>query len=70
MTEVGTDQPEQWSILESLLLAQAVYKYGDDNWNAVSRILKQHPSITRKSVDFFTTKVIRVYSESKIVLIR
>ncbi len=55
MTET---EPENWCLLESLLLAQAVFKYGDDNWNSVARTLKQHPSITRKSVDLFTPKVI------------
>ncbi len=46
-----------WTTLESLLLTQAVYKYGDDNWNTVARVLRQHPSVTRKSLDFFAAKV-------------
>ncbi|KAI8086013.1 uncharacterized protein BX664DRAFT_265501 [Halteromyces radiatus] len=32
-----------WTVLEKLLLAQAVNKYGEDNWLQVARTLKQHP---------------------------
>ncbi|ORZ22544.1 hypothetical protein BCR42DRAFT_406414 [Absidia repens] len=33
----------EWTILERLILAQAVNKYGDDDWIQVARTLKQHP---------------------------
>ncbi|KAG9303883.1 hypothetical protein G9A89_005793 [Geosiphon pyriformis] len=46
---------ETWTAFEKLLLAQAVYKFGDDNWLAVSRTMKQHPMIERPS-DFFSQK--------------
>jgi hypothetical protein len=32
-----------WTVLERLLLAQAVHKYGEDDWTQVARTLKQHP---------------------------
>ncbi|ORZ23522.1 hypothetical protein BCR42DRAFT_367310 [Absidia repens] len=33
----------EWTVLERLLLSQAVNKYGEDNWPQVARTLKQHP---------------------------
>ncbi|CAO3591036.1 unnamed protein product [Absidia cylindrospora] len=33
----------EWTVLERLLLSQAVNKYGEDNWSQVARTLKQHP---------------------------
>ncbi|KAL9538013.1 hypothetical protein MBANPS3_011272 [Mucor bainieri] len=45
----------EWTILEKLLLSQAVYKYGEDNWFQVARNLKHHALLDRPS-DYFTQK--------------
>ncbi|KAI9303522.1 hypothetical protein BJ944DRAFT_101408 [Cunninghamella echinulata] len=39
MTTASAD----WTVLERLLLAQAVNKFGEDDWFQVARTLKQHP---------------------------
>ncbi|KAI8341675.1 hypothetical protein BC941DRAFT_171727 [Chlamydoabsidia padenii] len=39
----------EWSVLEKLLLAQAVNKYGEDDWSQVARTLKQHPLLQDQS---------------------
>ncbi|CAO3645670.1 unnamed protein product [Cunninghamella echinulata] len=39
MTTASAD----WTVLEQLLLAQAVNKFGEDDWFQVARTLKQHP---------------------------
>lgn len=46
----------EWTILEKLLLSQAVYKYGEDNWFQVARNLKHHALLDRSS-DYFNQKV-------------
>ncbi|KAG0040176.1 Bromodomain-containing protein 8 [Podila clonocystis] len=53
-TEIKGDS-EPWSILENLILAQAIYKCGDTNWVAIARTIKLHPQIRRTS-NFFTQK--------------
>ncbi|KAG0356994.1 Bromodomain-containing protein 8 [Podila minutissima] len=53
-TEIKSDN-EPWSILENLILAQAIYKCGDTNWVAIARTIKLHPQIHRTS-NFFTQK--------------
>ncbi|KAK4511584.1 Protein ssh4 [Mucor velutinosus] len=45
----------EWTILEKLLLSQAVYKYGEDNWFQVARNLKHHALLDRPS-DYFNQK--------------
>ncbi|RKO85822.1 hypothetical protein BDK51DRAFT_39216 [Blyttiomyces helicus] len=45
-----------WSVLESLLLAQAVFNHGDDSWQQISRAMRAHPAISHPQ-DFFTAKV-------------
>ncbi|KAI9595404.1 hypothetical protein BDF19DRAFT_385319 [Syncephalis fuscata] len=35
-----------WNTLNSLLLLQAIYHYGDDRWPTVSRVLRQHRLVT------------------------
>ncbi|GAN01410.1 hypothetical protein MAM1_0007d00843 [Mucor ambiguus] len=45
----------EWSILEKLLLSQAVYKYGEDNWFQIARNLKHHALLDRPS-DYFHQK--------------
>ncbi|KAI8061014.1 hypothetical protein BC940DRAFT_370947 [Gongronella butleri] len=45
----------EWSVLERLLLAQAVNKYGEDNWFQVARTLRQHP-LTQSKTDLFNQK--------------
>lgn len=49
----------EWSILEKLLLTQAVYKYGENMWFQVARVLKQHGLIQpqQRQSDFFSQKV-------------
>ncbi|KAL0095821.1 hypothetical protein J3Q64DRAFT_1630928 [Phycomyces blakesleeanus] len=44
-----------WSILEKLLLAQAVYKFGEDNWVQIARNLKHHAMLQRQP-EFFNQK--------------
>ncbi|CAG8484572.1 11955_t:CDS:2 [Ambispora gerdemannii] len=57
MVQTSTSsEGDTWTAFEKLLLAQAVYKYGDDNWLAVSRIMKQHPMIERQA-EFFSPKI-------------
>ncbi|KAF9546157.1 hypothetical protein EC957_010143 [Mortierella hygrophila] len=46
---------EPWSVLENLILAQAIYKCGDTNWVAIARTIKGHPQIHRSS-NFFSQK--------------
>lgn len=48
----------EWTILEKLLLSQAVYKYGEDNWFQIARNLKHHALLDRPS-DYFNQKVKR-----------
>ncbi|RCH82950.1 Bromodomain-containing protein 8, partial [Rhizopus azygosporus] len=45
----------EWTILEKLLLSQAVYKYGEDNWFQIARNLKHHALLDRPS-DYFNQK--------------
>ncbi|KAG0332618.1 Bromodomain-containing protein 8, partial [Podila horticola] len=54
-TEIKSDN-EPWSVLENLILAQAIYKCGDTNWVAIARTIKLHPQIHRTS-NFFTQKI-------------
>ncbi|ORY96272.1 hypothetical protein BCR43DRAFT_270176 [Syncephalastrum racemosum] len=49
------DAPE-WSVLEKLILAQAVYKLGEDNWAQIARRLRQHPMLKHREPDFFSQK--------------
>ncbi|KAI8053670.1 Bromodomain-containing protein [Gilbertella persicaria] len=44
-----------WTVLEKLLLSQAVYKYGEDNWFQIARNLKHHALLDRPS-DYFNQK--------------
>lgn len=46
----------EWTVLEKLLLTQAVYKYGEDNWFQIARNLKHHALLDRPS-DYFNQKV-------------
>ncbi|KAG2179968.1 hypothetical protein INT43_003755, partial [Umbelopsis isabellina] len=50
-----SNDPQQWSILEKLLLAQCVYKFGEDNWPLVSKTLR-HNVLTSRAQDFFNQK--------------
>ncbi|KAI9499532.1 hypothetical protein BDB00DRAFT_794370 [Zychaea mexicana] len=45
----------EWTVLEKLLLAQAVYKFGEDNWFQIARNLKQHSMLDRQP-EFFNQK--------------
>ncbi|KAI8987517.1 hypothetical protein BDF20DRAFT_813318 [Mycotypha africana] len=45
----------EWTVLEKLLLSQAVYKYGEDNWFQIARNLKHHALLDRPS-DYFNQK--------------
>ncbi|KAG1052969.1 hypothetical protein G6F43_004923 [Rhizopus delemar] len=45
----------EWTILEKLLLSQAIYKYGEDNWFQIARSLKHHALLDRPS-DYFNQK--------------
>ncbi|KAI9471799.1 MAG: hypothetical protein EXX96DRAFT_489868 [Benjaminiella poitrasii] len=50
----------EWTILEKLLLTQAVYKYGENMWFQVARVLKQHSLIQQQEIqrpsDFYSQK--------------
>lgn len=50
------DAPE-WSVLEKLILAQAVYKLGEDNWAQIARRLRQHPMLKHREPDYYSQKV-------------
>ncbi|KNC96246.1 uncharacterized protein SPPG_08400 [Spizellomyces punctatus DAOM BR117] len=52
MSEAGQSG---WNVLESLILAQAVYKYGDDSWSQIAKVLRGHPAISRP-MEFFSPK--------------
>jgi hypothetical protein len=54
-TEIKSDS-EPWSVLENLILVQAIYKCGDPDWSMVARIIKGHPQIHRSS-NFFSQGV-------------
>lgn len=51
----------EWTILEKLLLTQAVYKYGENMWFQVARILKQNDLLQQQGIqrssDFYNQKV-------------
>lgn len=51
----------EWTILEKLLLTQAVYKYGENMWFQVARVIKQHDLIQLQNIertpDFYSQKV-------------
>lgn len=47
----------EWTILEKLLLSQAVYQHGEHSWLQVSSTLKQHALIQHRQSDFFDHKV-------------
>ncbi|KAI7901071.1 uncharacterized protein BX663DRAFT_438330 [Cokeromyces recurvatus] len=51
---------DEWTILEKLLLTQAVYKYGENMWFQVARVLKQHSLIQQQGIqrssDFYNEK--------------
>lgn len=51
MTSTG-----EWTVLEKLLLAQAVYKFGEDDWVHIARNLRQHTMLNRPP-EFFNQKV-------------
>ncbi|KAI9286196.1 hypothetical protein BC943DRAFT_359373 [Umbelopsis sp. AD052] len=50
-----TNDSQQWSILEKLLLAQCVYKFGEDNWPLISKTLRQNV-LTDRSQEFYNQK--------------
>ncbi|KAI9315867.1 hypothetical protein BX666DRAFT_1952266 [Dichotomocladium elegans] len=45
----------EWTVLEKLLLAQSVYKFGEDSWVQVARNLRQHNMLNRQP-EFFSQK--------------
>ena len=55
----------EWTILEKLLLTQAVYKYGENMWFQVARVIKQHDLVQlqniERSPDFYSQKVYNSY---------
>jgi hypothetical protein len=57
-TMANTNDSQQWSILEKLLLAQCVYKSGEDNWPLISKTLRQNV-LTHRSQEFYNQKVCR-----------
>lgn len=57
MTSTG-----EWTVLEKLLLAQAVYKFGEDDWVHIARNLRQHTMLNRPP-EFFNQKVSDIGAE-------
>ncbi|KAG0022031.1 Bromodomain-containing protein 8, partial [Entomortierella chlamydospora] len=53
-TDIKSDS-EPWSVLENLILVQAIYKCGDTNWVAIARTIKGHPQVHRSS-NFFSQR--------------
>ncbi|KAI8973880.1 hypothetical protein BDB01DRAFT_854145 [Pilobolus umbonatus] len=51
-----TGSNSDWTILEKLLLTQAVYKHGENSWFQVARTLKQHCLAQGRPSDFFNQK--------------
>lgn len=53
--------PIEWTILEKLLLTQAVHKYGENMWFQVARVLKQNELLRQQDLkrpsDFYNQKV-------------
>ncbi|ORE09046.1 hypothetical protein BCV72DRAFT_248372 [Rhizopus microsporus var. microsporus] len=52
----GSSNPTEWTILEKLLLSQAVYKYGENSWLEVASVLKQNALVQHRHSDFFNHK--------------
>ncbi|KDQ64541.1 hypothetical protein JAAARDRAFT_28185 [Jaapia argillacea MUCL 33604] len=48
--------------IERLLLAQAVYEFGSDSWNEVSKLLSKHPLLTRPKTFFTPHSCNAIYS--------
>ncbi|ORX45467.1 hypothetical protein DM01DRAFT_1339977 [Hesseltinella vesiculosa] len=46
----------EWSVLERLLLTQAVNKFGEDNWFQVARAMRQHPLLSQTKPEVFNQK--------------
>lgn len=53
----SSSNPTEWTILEKLLLSQAVYKYGENSWLEVASVLKQNALVQHRHSDFFNHKV-------------
>jgi bromodomain-containing protein 8 len=47
---------DEWTLLESLLLVQAVYKYGEDSWLEIATKLARH-SLLKRNANFFNQQV-------------
>lgn len=46
---------EKWRAVERLILVQAVYKFGNEDWQLVSKTLREHPLLKRHG-NFFSEK--------------
>jgi bromodomain-containing protein 8 len=47
---------DEWTLLENLLLVQAVYKYGEDSWLEIATKLSRH-SLLKRNANFFNQQV-------------
>jgi bromodomain-containing protein 8 len=47
---------DEWTLLENLLLVQAVYKYGEDSWLEIATKLARH-SLLKRNANFFNQQV-------------
>ena len=52
------------TIRERLLLVQAVYEYGADEWDGISQLMSHHPLVTRPDGSFSPEICQSVYTES------
>ncbi|KAI8824867.1 uncharacterized protein EV422DRAFT_564199 [Fimicolochytrium jonesii] len=55
MTTPTPTPANPWTSLESLILVQAVYRHGEDSWTQVSKLLRNHPALSR-APEFFVPK--------------
>ncbi|KAF9924032.1 Bromodomain-containing protein 8 [Linnemannia zychae] len=54
-TDIKSDS-EPWSILENLILAQAIYKCGDTNWVAIAHI----PSVVKLAGQLYNQRILEI----------
>ncbi|KAF9202452.1 Bromodomain-containing protein 8 [Haplosporangium sp. Z 27] len=54
-TDIKSDT-EPWSVLENLILAQAIYKCGDTNWVAIAQI----PSVVKLAGQLYNQRILEI----------
>lgn len=59
---MSTGEAGEWTALERLALAQAIYRFGE-SWPTISRTLRQHPALIQQSNHFRLPRVQSFYSQ-------